>query len=175
MEPSKEFYQRTFSRLKASPELGKELLSMTEKTRKPKKFILRRLAVAAAVTALAAALAMGANAATGGELYEATIGKLVYTFKMDDGNIARMYEGKSADGKVNFIIEEEGAASSTDESGLVCGRSYEVETERTYEVETDENGSASYKAYETVTGEDGGKTTREIPGEASDVSSVPQE
>lgn len=167
MEPSKELYQRTFSRLKASPELGKELLSMTEKTRKPKKFILRRLAVAAAVTALAAALAMGANAATGGELYEATIGKLVYTFKMDDGNIARMYEGKSADGKVNFIIEEEGAASSTDESGFVCGRSYEVET--------DENGSASYKAYETVTGEDGRETTREIPGEASDVSSVPQE
>lgn len=167
MEPSKEFYQRTFSRLKASPELGKELLSMTEKTRKPKKFILRRLAVAAAVTALAAALAMGANAATGGELYEATIGRLVCTLRTNDGNIARIYEGKSEDGKVNFVIEEEGTASSTDESGFVCGR--------TYEVETDENGAVSYKAYETVTGEDGRETTREIPGEASDVSSVPQE
>lgn len=173
MEPNKELYKRTFSRLKASPALGKELLSMTERTRKPKKFILRRLAVAAAVMALAAALAMGANAATGGELYEATVGRLVYMFKMDDGNIARMYEGKSEDGKVSFIIKEEGSASSSDESGFVCGRNYEVETDQTFEVETDENGSASYKAYETVTDENGNKITREIPGEA--VSSAPQE
>lgn len=135
MKPSKELYQRTFSRLKPSPEFGKELLTMTENVKRPKKFVARRLIAIAAVLALVFALAMGANAATGGELYEATIGRLVYTLKMDDGNIARIYEGKGEDGHVNFIIKEEGGASSSDEDGFVCGRSYEVE------VETDENGN----------------------------------
>ena len=41
---------------------------MTEQ-RKPKRFIVRRLVVAALVLALAAALAMGANAATNGEFF----------------------------------------------------------------------------------------------------------
>lgn len=135
MKPNKELYQRAFSRLKASPELGKEILAMTEKVKRPKRFVARRLIAIATVLALIFALAMGANAATGGELYEATIGRLVYTLKMDDGNIARIYEGKGEDGHVNFIIKEEGGASSSDEDGFVCGRSYEVE------VETEENGN----------------------------------
>lgn len=65
MKPSKELYQRTFSRLKPSPEFGKELLTMTENMKRPKKFVARRLIAIAAVLALVFALAMGANAATG--------------------------------------------------------------------------------------------------------------
>ena len=65
MKPSKELYQRTFSRLKPSPEFGKELLTMTENMKRPKRFVARRLIAIAAVLALVFALAMGANAATG--------------------------------------------------------------------------------------------------------------
>lgn len=65
MKPNKELYQRTFSRLKPSPEFGKELLTMTENVKRPKKFVVRRLIAIAAVLALVFALAMGANAATG--------------------------------------------------------------------------------------------------------------
>lgn len=105
MELNKELYQRTFSKLKASPETGKELLAMTEKTRKPKKFVLRRLAVAAAVMALAVALAMGANAATGGELM-GTVLNYVKSFTVD-GSTIDMYEGKIAGETVYFSIDKQ--------------------------------------------------------------------
>lgn len=136
MEPSKELFERTFSRLKASPELRKELLTMTEKTRKPKKYILRRLVVAAAVMALAAALAMGANAATNGELYEATIGRLVYTLKLDNGSTAKVYEAGEDGGKVSFIIQEEGAVPEGD----AASGDEDVTYETGVEVETNESG-----------------------------------
>jgi len=108
MELNKELYQRTFSKLKASPELGKELLAMTEKTRKPKKFVLRRLAVAAAVMALAFALAMGANAATGGELM-GTVLKYVKSVTIDGSEID-LYEGKIAGETVYFSIDSQSIA-----------------------------------------------------------------
>ncbi len=136
MKLEKESYRQTFSQLKASPELRKELLAMTEKTektRRPKKFVLRRLAVAAAVMALAFALAMGANAATGGELYEVTIGKLVCTLSTDDGGTAQLYENESGEGFV--IIERPGdtdsEASETggEDTDVICGRTYEVEVD----------------------------------------------
>ncbi len=123
-------YQKAFSQLKISPELRKELLAMTEKTektRKPKKFAMRRLAVAAAVMALAVALAMGANAATGGELYELTIGQLVCTLSTDDGGKAELYE--NGDGSFTIIEHPDDADDETAESSgnVVCARTYEVE------------------------------------------------
>ena len=57
MEFDRELYQRTFSRLKASPEKIQEVIHMTE-NRKIKKTARRALA-AVAVTALAALTAMG--------------------------------------------------------------------------------------------------------------------
>lgn len=105
MELNKELYQRTFSKLKASPETGKELLAMTEKTRKPKKFVLRRLAVAAAVMALAVALAMGANAASGGELM-GTVLNYVKSFTVDGSKID-MYEGKIDGQTVYFSVDKQ--------------------------------------------------------------------
>ncbi len=132
----KEQYQKTFSHLRASPELRKELSEMTEQTekaRKPKRFMWRKAAVLAAVTALAFALAMGANAATGGELYEATIGKLVYTFTLDDGGKAEIFEND--DGGFTIVEHPEDADGETSES------SGDVSYEEFCEVETDEDGN----------------------------------
>lgn len=108
MELNKELYQKTFSKLKASPEIGKELLAMTEKTRKPKKFVLRRLAVAAAVMALAVALAMGANAASGGELM-GTVLNYVKSFTVDGSKID-MYTGEIDGETVYFSVDRQGVA-----------------------------------------------------------------
>lgn len=98
MKLEKENYQRIFSQLKASPELRRELFAITENTeqnRKPQKFVLRRLTVVAVIMALAVVLTMAVNAATGGELYEATIGRLVYTFVLNDGGRAKFYENEA--------------------------------------------------------------------------------
>lgn len=60
-------YKRAFSRLKASPEKIQEVINMTE-NRRPRK-VVRRLLVAAVVMALAMLIAVGANAASGGQLF----------------------------------------------------------------------------------------------------------
>ena len=62
-----QMYKKTFSRLKASPEKIQEVIAMTE-NRKP-RHIIRNLLVTAAIMALAVLTAMGANAASGGELF----------------------------------------------------------------------------------------------------------
>lgn len=109
MELNRELYQRTFSKLKAPEKIGKEILAMTEKTRKPKKFILRRLAVAAAVMALAVALAMGANAATDGKLVIEVL-NFVESFPFGGGKID-LYEGKIDDEPVYFCVDEQESIS----------------------------------------------------------------
>ncbi len=125
---------------RAREKLRKELLAMTERTetgRKPKRFILRRLAVAAAVMVLAVALAMGVNAATGGELYDITIGKLICTLSTDNGWTAKLYE--NAGGEEFVIIERPG---STDSEDFETGG---YENTVTYEIEMDDDGNISMK------------------------------
>ncbi|MCI8396038.1 MAG: hypothetical protein HFE89_05580, partial [Acutalibacter sp.] len=51
--PDTWLYKQTFSKLVPSPQLIQEVLDMTETKKRPKKFILRRLVVAALVVALA--------------------------------------------------------------------------------------------------------------------------
>lgn len=82
MEFKPEIYKRACSRLVAPPDKLQEVIEMTEKQRKPKR-IVRTLLVAAAMMALAVLGAMGANAASGGELFEGTIFATVW--KTDDG------------------------------------------------------------------------------------------
>lgn len=79
--PDTWLFKQTFSKLTASPQIIQEVIDMTE-TKKTKRFILRRLVVAALVTAMVFALAMGANAATGGGLFRSIIH---YTVVGDDG------------------------------------------------------------------------------------------
>ena len=105
-------YKKTFSKLVPSPQLIQEVLDMTETKKRPKKFILRRLVVAALVVALAAALAMGANAATGGELFKGVASFVTYS---EDGDTIMVtvdfdaLEG-AEDGDVeDFSIEEKGS------------------------------------------------------------------
>lgn len=135
MEYGNELFQRTFSHLRASPRLREELLAMTEQKtneRKPKRYVARRLLVTAMVLALAFALAMGANAATDGELYEATIGKLVYTLSLSDGGKAEIFE--NGDGSFTVVEHPNGEDGETAKSGE------DVSYEEFCEVETDEEG-----------------------------------
>lgn len=139
MEYGNELFQRTFSHLRASPRLREELLAMTEQKtseRKPKRYVARKLLVAAMVLALAFALAMGANAATGGELYEATIGKMVYTFTLDGGGKGELYVKE--DGGVVIVARDDDV---DDEAAENSGNGV---YEKSIEVETDEDGNTVY-------------------------------
>lgn len=102
-ELDKDLFRQTFSKVKASPDTLKEAIKMTEMQSKPKKFILRRLAVAALVLALAVAVAMGANAATNGELF-----KTVSTFVtiLDDGT------------EVTWAVNQKGLESTSEDSPI---------------------------------------------------------
>ncbi len=112
MELNKELYKRTFSRLKVSPAIGKELLAMTEKARKPKKFVLRRVIVAAAALALAVALAMGANAASGGELADTVLDYVRSSITIpDDGSVVVITEGKDGEAWISIEKNEEAGDS----------------------------------------------------------------
>ncbi len=115
MNEYRDLFQRTFSHLEISPALSEKLSAITEtagKDKKPKRFILRRLTVTAVILALAVVLTVGANAATGGELYEATIGRLMHIYALDDGGRARLYHNEN--GGVTVIEYPEDG----DESGL---------------------------------------------------------
>ena len=103
MEPNHDLYQKTFSRLKASPELKEKLLAVTEQAEKPKKFILRRALVLAAVAALLFALAMGASAAIGGDLFMFSPGNLERVIPMDGGMAAYIYRSGE---KVSVIVQK---------------------------------------------------------------------
>lgn len=137
---NKGLYRRAFSHLKASPDTGKAVLSMAEKKSRPKKFILRRVLVAAAALALVLALAVGANAATGGRLLEQAKDIVIFLENGETGKISivsgedgrlridsRVLEAKvgedgsgkcrifyeDADGEPQFMELDPGEASST--------------------------------------------------------------
>ena len=179
MEIKKELYQKTFSRLKSSPELGKEILTMTEKTRKPKKFILRRVIVVAAVMALLFALAMGANAATGGELF----GKLVWTHHSDDGSTVRVYEGRGDGDHLDYVAVEWDSPDNEDGSAETLEKAVEVQVEfdgdeqqgmkiKGYQVQEAKDGSLTSESFEVETDENGEFVYKEVEG---GTSSLPEE
>lgn len=123
MSEYRDLYQKTFSHLEVSPALREELSAMTkkmEKARRPKQFLLRRMAVTAMIMALAIALAMGANAATGGELYEATIGKLVGYAIDSEGNRLNVYKADETS-ECDFIVETEGGYGGHVEKVVITG------------------------------------------------------
>lgn len=98
-------YRQTFAKLKAPPQLETEVLQLTEQKRRPKKFIARRLAVAALAAALMGALAVGANAATGGSwlgefLQTITGGRFTVEDVETHGNLIR---GRLVDGQGNSV------------------------------------------------------------------------
>lgn len=118
-----EKYKKMFSRVKASPEKIQEVIAMTEK-HKPRR-IVRNLLVTAAIMALAVLTAMGANAASGGELFARIVSYVAYTD--EDGNeIAQMEVeidddalGAGGIGEFEIVQGEDGKAvmTYTDENG----------------------------------------------------------
>lgn len=124
MEFNRDLYKRACSKLTAPPDTVKEVIRMTEMQKKPRKWT-RRMLVAAAVTALAVLTAMGANAASGGELFARIVSYVEYeqdgekvgeiVVEIDDSAI-----GGNATGEYTISIEgEEGkpVLSYTDEDG----------------------------------------------------------
>ncbi len=137
MNDFRHLYRETFSHVKVSPALRKELLSMAGKTRKPKKFVLRKLLVAAAVLALAFALAMGANAATNGALFE-FIG--MTSVVVDGKNYdAALYHGTSESGLDTYVITPKGDNGDNIEWDWADSSS----TEKSY-AEVDDDGKVVY-------------------------------
>lgn len=84
---------------------------MAEKKSRPKKFILRRVLVAAAALALVLALAVGANAATGGRLLEQAKDIVIFLENGETGKIS-MVSGE--DGRLRIdsrVLEAEEGGS----------------------------------------------------------------
>ena len=100
-------YRQAFAKLKAPPQLETEVLRMTGQKRGPKKFIARRLAVAALAAALMGALAIGANAAAGGSWW----GEFIQTitggrFTLEDVEVSGdLIRGRLVDGQGNIVGE----------------------------------------------------------------------
>ena len=148
---------------------------MTEETRKPKKFMLRRVIAIAAAMALLFALAMGANAATGGELF----GKLVYTLNLDNGVTARVYQTEesgplSVEPKTGHYTVVEW--DSPDDSAETPEKALEVTVEfdgdeqkgmkiKGYKVTEAEDGSLTSESFETEVDENGEFVTKEVEAE----------
>ncbi len=118
-----ERYKKMFSRVKASPEKIQEVIAMTEQ-KKPRK-IVRNLLVTAAIMALAVLTAMGANAASGGELFAKIVSYTEYTAE-DGSEVMEMtidlddskLEGFTS-GEFEIVQGEDGKAvlTYTDENG----------------------------------------------------------
>ncbi len=124
MEFDKDLYKRACSRLTAPPEKMQEVIAMTEKQNKARKWT-RRMLVAIGVTALAVLAAMGANAASGGELFARIVSYVEYdtesgtqgvmTLEIDDGALT----GANGSSYTIHMDEETGKTlmTYTDESG----------------------------------------------------------
>lgn len=113
-----ERYKRIFSRVKASPEKIQEVIDMTE-TRKPRR-IVRNLLVTAAIMAMAVLTAMGANAASGGELFNCVASyvfdgeDLELEYRLDDGS---MFDGNLCEYEITEGENGKAVLTYTDENG----------------------------------------------------------
>ena len=96
MELNWDLYQQAFSKITLSEAKREEILNMTEQEQKRRKPIGRRMLVAAVTALLAAMLAMGANAASDGELGEHFI-RLIDSRTLQNGTEIEVYEGKTED------------------------------------------------------------------------------
>lgn len=106
MEPNAR-YRQAFAKLKAPPQLETEVLRMTGQKRGPKKFIARRLAVAALAAALVGALAIGANAAAGGSWWAEFIQTIAGgRYALEDVEVSgNLIQGRLVDGQGNSVGE----------------------------------------------------------------------
>ena len=148
MELDRDLYQRAFSKITLSESKREEILKMTEQAKKPKKWIGRKLLITAAAVALAAALAMGANAATGGELGEQFLNYLT-SFTMEDGTEVKVYQGEATQTGDKIYIATD-AEVGPDSPVVVIegtGEAEEGTPYASYSVSVDEDGNVMIKDY----------------------------
>lgn len=151
MELDRDLYQRAFSKITLSESKREEILKMTEQAKKPKKWIGRKLLITAAAMALAAALAMGANAASGGELGERFVDYLC-SLTLDDGTEVKVYQGKISKNGDKIYIAAEG---EIDPNSPICslenegsGESGEGTPYASYSISVDDDGNVEIEDYQ---------------------------
>ena len=143
MEFRPELYRQAFSRVKPSPEKRQEVIEMTEKKRPSR--IVRRFLVTAVIMAIAALMAMGANAASGGKLFARLVSYQEFTddngqsaikveYQIDDDRLAEDGVGEfkivqGEDGKAVLTYTDEDGKTVTEEidSFVLDGNSSAIE------------------------------------------------
>ena len=123
-------YRQTFAHMKAPPQLETEVLNLTEQKRGPKRFVVRRLLVAGIAAGMLGALAVGANAATGGELFDNIVislaGEGFQEVESQDGT--HIYRGELNGEDIYVTFEEpEGNPGSDPENFQDDGSQQEVQ------------------------------------------------
>ena len=125
MEFHPDVYKRACSKLNAPPDAVKEAIEMIEQKRKPRKAV-RNLLVTAAILALAVLAAMGANAASDGELFEEVLFFSVCKATDESGEVKLSMDvaenGDALQNAQKFTITEDGEGKAyltyTDENGI---------------------------------------------------------
>ena len=125
MEFHPDVYKRACSKLNAPPDAVKEAIEMIEQKRKPRKAV-RNLLVTAAILALAVLAAMGAKAASDGELFEEVLFFSVCKATDESGEVKLSMDvaenGDALQNAQKFTITEDGEGKAyltyTDENGI---------------------------------------------------------
>ena len=125
MEFHPDVYKRACSKLNAPPDAVKEAIEMIDQKRKPRKAV-RNLLVTAAILALAVLAAMGANAASDGELFEEVLFFSVCKATDESGEVKLSMDvaenGDALQNAQKFTITEDGEGKAyltyTDENGI---------------------------------------------------------
>ena len=125
MEFHPDVYKRACSKLNAPPDAVKEAIEIIEQKRKPRKAV-RNLLVTAAILALAVLAAMGANAASDGELFEEVLFFSVCKATDESGEVKLSMDvaenGDALQNAQKFTITEDGEGKAyltyTDENGI---------------------------------------------------------
>ena len=125
MEFHPDVYKRACSKLNAPPDAVKEAIEMIEQKRKPRKAV-RNLLVPAAILALAVRAAMGANAASDGELFEEVLFFSVCKTTDESGEVKLSMDvaenGDALQNAQKFTITEDGEGKAyltyTEENGI---------------------------------------------------------
>ncbi len=133
MEFHPDVYKRACSKLNAPPDAVKEAIEMIEQKRKPRKAV-RNLLVTAAILALAVLAAMGANAASDGELFEEVLFFSVCKATDESGEVKLSMDvaenGDALQNAQKFTITEDGEGKAyltyTDENGIQVREEFDL-------------------------------------------------
>ena len=137
MEFHPDVYKRACSKLNAPPDAVKEAIEMIEQKRKPRKAV-RNLLVTAAILALAVLAAMGANAASDGELFEEVLFFSVCKTTDESGEVKLSMDVAENGGEVKLSMDvaENGDALQNAQKFTIT----EDGEGKAYLTYTDENG-----------------------------------